>query len=81
MAMIVDLKMPDMGEGVTEGTIAAWLKQPGDTVREGEVIAELMTEKVNVEFPSPAGGKLVEVLREEGDVVKKDQVIARLETS
>ena len=79
--MILDLKMPEMGEGVTEGTIAAWLKHPGDQVQEGDVIAELMTEKVNVEFPSPASGKLVEVLHEEGDVVKKDQVIARLETS
>jgi pyruvate/2-oxoglutarate dehydrogenase complex dihydrolipoamide acyltransferase (E2) component len=79
--VIVDLKMPEMGEGVTEGTIAAWLKQPGETVREGEIIAELMTEKVNVEFPSPISGKLVEVLHEEGDVVKKNQVIARLETS
>ena len=79
--MIVELKMPEMGEGVTEGTIAAWLKQPGDSVQEGEIIAEFMTEKVNVEFPSPASGKLVEVLHQEGDVVKKDQVIARLETS
>ena len=79
--MILDVKMPEMGEGVTEGTIAAWLKQPGDQVNEGEIIAELMTEKVNVEFPAPASGKLVEVLHEEGDVVKKDQVIARLETA
>ena len=79
--MIVDLKMPEMGEGVEEGTIAAWLKQPGEPVQQGEVIAELMTEKVNVEFPSPLAGKLVEVLHEEGDVVKKDQVIARLETA
>ena len=79
--MILDVKMPEMGEGVSEGTIAAWLKQPGDQVREGEIIAELMTEKVNVEFPAPASGKLVEVLSEEGDVVKKDQVIARLETA
>ena len=47
----------------------------------GEIIAELMTEKVNVEFPSPTSGKLVEVLHAEGDVVKKDQVIARLETA
>ncbi|HLG70990.1 MAG TPA: biotin/lipoyl-containing protein [Chloroflexota bacterium] len=79
--MILDLKMPEMGEGVNEGTIASWLKQPGDTVREGEIIAEFMTEKVNVEFPAPASGKLLEVLHEEGDVVKKDQVIARLETA
>lgn len=79
--MIVDLKMPEMGEGVAEGTIAAWLKQPGDEVKEGEVVAELMTEKVNIEFPSPVAGTLVELLHEEGDVVKKDQVIARLETS
>ena len=79
--MIIELKMPEMGEGVNEGTIAAWLKQPGDTVREGEIIAEFMTEKVNVEFPSPASGKIVELLHEEGDVVKKDQVIARLEAS
>ena len=79
--MILDLKMPEMGEGVAEGTIAAWLKQPGDDVREGEILAEFMTEKVNVEFPAPASGKLLEVLHEEGDVVKKDQVIARLETA
>ena len=79
--MIVELKMPEMGEGVSEGTIAAWLKQPGDSVREGEVIAELMTEKVNVEFPAPLSGKVVELLCEEGDVVKKDQAIARLETA
>ncbi|MBV9120106.1 MAG: biotin/lipoyl-binding protein [Chloroflexi bacterium] len=79
--MILDLKMPEMGEGVTEGTIAAWLKQPGEEVQEGEIIAELMTEKVNVEFPSPASGKVVELLHEEGDVVKKDQIIARLETA
>jgi len=79
--MLLDLTMPEMGEGVTEGTIAAWLKQPGDEVREGEIIAELMTEKVNIEFPSPASGRLVEVLNEEGDVVKTNQVIARLETA
>ena len=79
--MIVELKMPEMGEGVDEGTIATWLKQPGDRVQEGEVIAELMTEKVNVEFPSPMSGKVVELLYEEGDVVKKDQAIARLETA
>ena len=78
--MILEVKMPEMGEGVTEGTIATWLKQPGDDVQEGEVLAELMTEKVNVEFPSPASGKLIAVLHQEGDVVKKDQVIARLET-
>lgn len=79
--MIIELKMPELGEGVSEGTIAAWLKQPGDSVNEGEVIAEFMTEKVNIEFPAPASGRLLEVLHEEGDVVKQDQVIARLETS
>jgi len=79
--MIVELKMPEMGEGVEEGTIATWLKQPGDAVQEGEIIAELMTEKVNVEFPSPMSGKVLALLHEEGDVVKKDQAIARLETA
>ena len=79
--MIVDLKMPELSEGVNEGTIASWLKQPGDVVVLGEVIAELVTEKVNLEFPAPASGTLIEILCEEGDLVKKDQVIARLETS
>ncbi len=78
--MIVDLKMPEMGEGVDEGTIATWLKAKGDRIEQGEVIAELMTEKVNVEFPSPVSGKVVELLCEEGDVVKQDEVIAKVET-
>lgn len=79
--MIVDLKMPEMGEGANEGSIAIWFKQPGDAVTLGEVIAQLMTAQVKVEFPAPASGTLIEVLCEEGDMVEKDQVIARLETS
>ena len=79
--MATDVVMPRLSDSMEEATVLQWLKQPGDTVREGEIIAEFMTEKVNVEFPSPASGKIVELLHEEGDVVKKDQVIARLEAS
>ena len=58
-----------MGESVTEGTIAKWLKQPGDQVREGEGLVEVTTDKVDAEVPAPASGTLVKILAEAGKTV------------
>lgn len=78
-----DIPMPRFSEDedVEEFTIVAWLKQPGDEVAEGEVIAEAMTEKVNVEVESPVAGVLQEVLVEEENAVVVGQTIARVATS
>jgi 2-oxoglutarate dehydrogenase E2 component (dihydrolipoamide succinyltransferase) len=73
---MAEIKVPELGESVTEGTIAEWLKKPGDKVEQGENIAELETDKVNVEIPSEKTGVLQELLKEEGDNVEVGEVIA-----
>jgi pyruvate/2-oxoglutarate dehydrogenase complex dihydrolipoamide acyltransferase (E2) component len=73
-----EIVVPDLGEPATEITLSTWLKQPGDQVKAGDVVAEVMTEKVNTEVPSPADGVLEVILAEEGDVVAVGQPIARL---
>src|SRR2546428_12340688 len=58
----MQVTLPEMGESVTEGTVAKWLKQPGHPVREGEALVEVTTDKVDAEVPAPATGKLVKIL-------------------
>jgi 2-oxoglutarate dehydrogenase E2 component (dihydrolipoamide succinyltransferase) len=76
--MTTDVKVPTLGESITEGTLAQWLKKPGDTVAADEPIASLETDKVTVEVPSPAAGTLAETLVNEGDTVEVGAVIARI---
>jgi len=76
----VDVEMPKMGESITEGTVIAWHKQPGEEVEQDETILEIGTDKVDTEVPSPAEGVLVEHLVEEGDTVEVGTIIARIET-
>jgi 2-oxoisovalerate dehydrogenase E2 component (dihydrolipoyl transacylase) len=78
MAMTVN--MPQLGESVTEGTIARWLKQPGEQVSKYESIAEVVTDKVNAEIPAPAEGSMGEHIAKEGDVVAVGQPICTIET-
>jgi 2-oxoisovalerate dehydrogenase E2 component (dihydrolipoyl transacylase) len=78
MAMTVN--MPQLGESVTEGTIARWLKQPGELVAKYESIAEVVTDKVNAEIPAPAEGSMGEHIAKEGDVVAVGQPICTIET-
>ncbi|RAV32752.1 2-oxoglutarate dehydrogenase, E2 component, dihydrolipoamide succinyltransferase [Corynebacterium heidelbergense] len=73
-----DVKMPELGESVTEGTITSWLKQVGDTVKVDEPLLEVSTDKVDTEVPSPVEGTLVEILAEEDDTVDVGAVIARI---
>jgi 2-oxoisovalerate dehydrogenase E2 component (dihydrolipoyl transacylase) len=66
---ITPVTMPQLGESVTEGTIGKWLKQPGDAVEKYESIAEVITDKVNAEIPSPVAGVIKELKVEEGATV------------
>ncbi len=65
--MPVEVKLPQLGESTFEGTIGKWLKQPGDHVERYEPLVEIITDKVNVEMPSPFGGVLKEILVPEGE--------------
>ncbi len=73
---MAEIIVPELAESITEGTIAKWLKQPGDNVDKGEFIVELETDKVNVEVISEEAGILSELLFAEGDTVEVGQVIA-----
>lgn len=66
---ITQVTMPQLGESVTEGTIGKWLKQPGDAVEKYESLAEVITDKVNAEIPSPVAGVIKELKVEEGATV------------
>ena len=64
------LKLPDIGEGVAEGEILKWLVKEGEAVKEDQSLVEVMTDKVNVQIPSPKDGKIARLLVKEGEVVK-----------
>src|SRR6185312_12090483 len=74
--IVAEIIVPELAESITEGTIAQWLKQPGDTVEKGEFIVELETDKVNVEVISEEAGVVQQHLAAEGDTVQVGQVIA-----
>src|SRR4029453_4688461 len=76
--MATDVQVPALGESITEGTLAQWLKKPGEAVAADEAIASLETDKVSVEVPSPVAGVLTEQLAREGDTVAVGAVIARI---
>jgi len=73
------LKMPQLGESVTEGTVDRWLKKEGDLVRRDEPIVEVVTDKVNAEIPSPVEGRLVRIQVPAGGTVAIGAVLADLE--
>ncbi|MDR7512904.1 MAG: biotin/lipoyl-containing protein, partial [Armatimonadota bacterium] len=79
--MPVEIKLPQLGESIHEGTIARWLKRPGDRVEKYEPLAEIITDKVNVEMPSPLGGVLVELLVPEGETRPVGSPIALIDTA
>ncbi len=79
--MPTEIKMPQLGESVAEGTIGKWLKRLGEPVAKYEPLVEVITDKVNVEMPSPFAGVLQKILVEEGQTVATGTVIALLEES
>jgi len=78
---MIEIKVPELGESITEGTISAWIKKEGDAVTQGDVIAEIETDKVNLEISADADGVLAKLLKEEGTNVEIGEVIATLDPS
>src|ERR671935_2820777 len=76
-----ELKMPKLGESVTEGTIGKWLKQPGEKVDKYDLLVEVQTDKVNTEIPSPVAGTLKEVKVREGETVPIGTLLAIFDTA
>ena len=73
-----DVILPSLAEGITKASVTYWHKNAGDTVKEGEDLVELVTDKATFNMPSPASGILKEVLVSEGDEAKVGQIIARI---
>ncbi len=76
--MSIEVRVPTLGESVTEATVATWFKKPGDAVAVDEMLCELETDKVTVEVPSPAAGTLGEIVAAEGETVGVDALLATL---
>ena len=79
--MIIDIVMPKMGESITEGTILEWKKEIGEFVEMDEILLEIGTDKVDSEIPSPAAGKIIEIIGKPNDVFDVGAVIARVESN
>jgi pyruvate dehydrogenase E2 component (dihydrolipoamide acetyltransferase) len=76
---VKEFKLPDVGEGVAEGELVSWQVSPGDTVSEGDIVAEVETDKALVEVPSRYDGTVKELFAEEGDIVPVGDVIISFE--
>ncbi|MFD2446900.1 2-oxoglutarate dehydrogenase complex dihydrolipoyllysine-residue succinyltransferase [Bacillus sp. CGMCC 1.16607] len=76
---MIEIKVPELAESITEGTIAGWMKKVGEYVQKGEPLVELETDKVNVEINSDYSGTIKEFLFQPGDNVEVGQVIARID--
>jgi pyruvate dehydrogenase E2 component (dihydrolipoamide acetyltransferase) len=75
LTMAYEFRLPDLGEGLTEGEIARWLVSEGQEVDEDDPLVEIQTDKATVEVPSPAAGKVARILVQEGEVVPVGTVI------
>lgn len=78
MTMAVEVRVPALGESVSEATVATWFKKPGDSVAVDEMLCELETDKVTVEVPSPVAGKLAEIVAPEGETVTPNALLAQI---
>ena len=75
---MTDVRVPTLGESVTEATVATWFKQPGDNINMDEMLCELETDKVTVEVPSPAAGVMGDIVAQEGSVVSMDALLTTI---
>lgn len=79
--MEVDIVVPELGKGQTEATFVAWLKATGDAVKAGEGVAEIMTEKTNLEVQSPVDGVLQAQAVQADEMVDEGMVIGTVRTA
>ncbi len=79
--MVYEFRLPDIGEGIAEGEVVKWLVKEGDNIKENQPIVEIMTDKVNVEIPSPKQGIIQKLMAKEGEVVKVGQTLLSIEES
>ncbi|MFB3129477.1 MAG: biotin/lipoyl-containing protein, partial [Lysobacteraceae bacterium] len=77
--MTIEVRVPTLGESVTEATIASWFKQPGEAVNVDEMLCELETDKVTIEVPAPAAGVLGDHVAKAGDTVGVNALLGTIE--
>src|SRR5512141_1154212 len=75
---MVDIRVPTLGESVTEATVGKWFKRPGDAVAVDEPLVELETDKVTIEVPAPAAGVLGEIAAKDGDTVAVGALLGQI---
>ncbi|MCZ6855680.1 MAG: E3 binding domain-containing protein, partial [Gammaproteobacteria bacterium] len=75
----MEIKAPAFPESISEGTVAVWHKNPGDSVERDELLVDIETDKVVLEVVAPVNGKLTDVVKDEGDIVLSEEVIAHFE--
>ena len=76
--MSVEIRVPTLGESIVDATIASWVKKEGDTVKRGDLLVELETDKVNVEVTAEQDGVLQALTKQAGDVVAVNEVIGMI---
>src|SRR5450759_4695239 len=76
--VMTDIRVPTLGESVTEATVGKWFKQPGDAVAVDEPLVELETDKVTLEVPAPAAGVLGEIAAKNGDTVGVGAILGQI---
>src|SRR5690349_9779523 len=77
--MSIELKVPEIGESITEVEIGGWLKKPGEQVKKDDPVVTLESEKATVELPSPGAGTVGKILKQQGETAKVGEVIGYLE--
>lgn len=77
----IEVKLPELGEGVAEGELVKWLVKPGDSVKPDQAVCEVMTDKATVEVPTPTAGVVAELKFKIGDVIKVENTILTLESA
>ena len=75
---MTDIRVPTLGESVTEATIGKWFKKPGDLVAVDEALVELETDKVTIEVPAPAAGVLSDIAAKDGDTVAVGALLGQI---
>jgi len=77
---IVEVKVPQLSESVSEGTLISWKKKPGEAVAIDEILIEIETDKVVLEVPAPSAGVMAQIIKNDGESVASEEVIARIDT-